>query len=443
MALELPGPVLYLIHCQRNGDDVALPGVVMQATSPTNGPWAGTTDCAGNFAPTLGHGHYSVDFFYHGVLVGHRDWDLAWPPDAPIKVGLDVADVLPPKPARGQVCAVQVSLAGLTYTTQQYGSFPAWFYGKLNASDRLGARAVHRAAGDTHITIPISEAYKEPGTLWPADLADGYDYTQDLATFRAILTETIQAGFFIDVPLAGDGLGAGPGYNDPVGRTYGYQWLMSNLQRILSSLQGLSGEGPDLTPYIIFRPGWDAVFYGWGDPPATRLARPTRLRHMHARLREVGMTLPKPSQAELDSQQQRVKDFGVLFRQLLPNGYLAIEHTPGNIPCGEGGGDYAPGGLMRTYDTIMSEYNTVHEDSCWQVVGRMVSPYNRPADQPAGDDPHPPFYLAPGNERGPYYYVAFEPTKGGIYEWCRGRCTVQDVTNTRTYLRELGCAYTG
>lgn len=323
-------------------------------------------------------------------------------------------NVLPPIPSRSQVCAINVSLQGLTYNTSQFGSFPAWFYAMLNSPDRASARATHRAAGNTHLTIPISEAYKEPGTLWPDALKQGYDFTQNLEGFRAVLTEAIYDGWFIDVPLAGDGLGSGPGYNDPVGNTYGYQWLMANLSRIL---EGLRGDGtsakPDLTPYIIFRPGWDGVFYGWGDN-----------------------SIPDP-------QPGRVRDFGALFRQLLPNGYLAIEHTPGNIPCGEGGSDYEPGGLMRTYDTIMSEFNSVHEDSCWQVVARMVRPYNRPPDQPSGDDPHPPWYLAPGTERGPYFYVGFEPTQGGVYQWCRGWCSLADVEAVRSYLRGLGCTLTG
>jgi hypothetical protein len=98
---------------------------------------------------------------------------------------------------------------------------------------------------------------------------------------------------------------------------------------------------------------------------------------------------------------------------------------------------------MRNYDTILSEFNTVHEDSCWQVVARMVHPYHRPSDQPAGDDPNPPFYLAPGTDRGRYFYVAFEPTSGGVYEWCRGRCSLADVNEVRTYLRGLGCELTG
>lgn len=329
-------------------------------------------------------------------------------------VPFEKASVLPPVPTRAQVCALKTSLQGLTYHTAEFGDIPAWFYAMLTPTDRAQARSDHRSTGDTHITIPIAEAYQEPGTLWPEALKAGYDYTQNLDALRAICTEVIAAGFFVDMPLAGDGIGDGPGYNDPVGRTYGFGWLMNNLARIVTHLKGDGVTIPDLTPYIIFRPGWDGVFYGWGVPGEIPDLQPTR-----------------------------VKQFGELFRSLLPGGYLAIEHTPGNIPCGEGGADFAPGGLMRAYDTILSEFTTVHEDSCWQVVARMVPHYNRPSDQPSGDDPNPPFYLAPGTERGPYFYVAFEPTIGGVYQWCRGWCSLEDVNTVRAYLRGLGCALTG
>lgn len=331
-----------------------------------------------------------------------------------------VPHVLPPRPTRAQVCAVQTSLAGLTYHTSQWGDIPAWFYGKLNAADRAGARAVHRAAGDTHIHIGISEAYIEPSTLWPLELSYGYDYAYEgLETFRAILFETICAGFFIDLPLAGDGLSRNKHpqqgeYNDPQGNTYGWEWLMDNFARIVTALKGDgTAARPDLTPYICFRPGWDAVFYGWG------------------REGEVP-----------DLQPFRVEAFGQLFRNVLPDGYLSIEHTPGNIPCGEGGADFQPGGHMAAYDTVMSEYGSVHEDSCWQVVGRMVRPFTRPADMPTGDDPHPPMYLV-DSPRGPRFYVGFEPTRGGIYEWARGRCTVQNVNDNRAYLRGMGVQFVG
>lgn len=318
---------------------------------------------------------------------------------------------LPAAPSRDQVCVLQTSLQGLTYHTAQFGDIPAWFYAGLSLEDRQTAREAHKAAGDTHIPISISAAYKESGTLWPDLLKQGYDFAYDLNALRAVITPIIQEGLFVDLPLAGDGQSVSPhpnqfDYNDPVGKTYGFQWLMNEFPRIVA---GLQGDGtlakPDLTPYIIFRPGWDGVFYGW-----------------------------EPSQVDA---------FGKLFRQLLPNGYLAIEHNTGHIPCGEGGADYQPGGLMRNYDTILSEFDDVHMDSCWQIVARMVPVYHRPADQPTGDDPNPPFYLAPGTPRGPYFYVAFEPTIGGVYQWCRGNCSLQDVVDVRSYLKSLGVKYTG
>jgi hypothetical protein len=129
---------------------------------------------------------------------------------------------------------------------------------------------------------------------------------------------------------------------------------------------------------------------------------------------------------------------------VLPFGYLAIEHTPGNIPVGLGPSDWSPhDGIMSTYDTVMSEYATVHEDSYWQVVARCIDTYHRPPDMPDGDDPNPPKYLAQGSPRGPYFYVAFEPTKAGVYEWCRGRCTLQQIKDQDAYMRGTGVTLTG
>jgi hypothetical protein len=104
---------------------------------------------------------------------------------------------------------------------------------------------------------------------------------------------------------------------------------------------------------------------------------------------------------------------------------------------------------MRHYDTILGEYRTVHEDAFWQVCGRMLEHYVRPPDQPPGDDPasgqvpNVHYYLAPGNERGEYFYVCFEPTVGGVYEWCRGRCSLADVVRVDRYMRDAGALYTG
>lgn len=78
---------LYLIQTEDQAGNI-LPGVEMHAQSP-NGSWAGVTNPCGQFAPTLKEGPYAVDFFLHGKLIGHRDWQLADPPTSVIRVGLD------------------------------------------------------------------------------------------------------------------------------------------------------------------------------------------------------------------------------------------------------------------------------------------------------------------------------------------------------------------
>jgi hypothetical protein len=441
---------LVLFHVQ-DAHGAPLAGASATAISD-NGDWASSTNACGDVIDPgegiagvmLSPGDYKITFSKAGYADEQRDVTIV-AEGPPIRVGLERAHSsggggeLPPIPTRAQVCAIQHSLAGLTYDTQAYGAIPAWFYGALDNDDRARARAAHRAAGDTHIPIPVTEAYREGGTLWPPALANGYDYTQDMDTYRAIAREAIADGFFIDCALGGDGLGTGPNYNDPVGRTYGCGWLFKNLERMIRALQGDgTTERPDLTPYIIMRPGWDAVFYGWGgeETPGMTYARPLRWRFRDH-------PIPTPTAQELDDQQMRVKKFGELFRSILPHGYLSIEHTPGNIPVGEGGGDYQPSGLMTTFDTIMGEYNTFHEDSYWQIAGRMLDVYHRPPDQPAGDDPNPPKYLGPDSPRGPYFYVVFEPTAAGAYEWCRGRCTRDQMQHEDQYIRDSGATLTG
>lgn len=425
-------------------------GDVLGSSVGGPGPWQAVTNPCGDMKTDLAPAHYEITFSKAGYETLTLPADLA--ECGVVTVGLQQQttappSVLPPIPTRAHVCALQTTMAGITYHTTQWGAIPAWFYGALNTQDRQIARDAHRDAGDTHIILPITEAYRESGTLWPEELRNGYDYTDDLTTYRRLATELIADGFLIDCPLGGDGLGDGPGYNDPIGRTYGHGWIMQNLARIITALQGDgTAAAPDLTQYIIFRPGWDAVFFGWSGAEASAfLAEWVHwgLRWKYVRQATTLSYKQTLSTAQLDDQQTRIRDFGELFRRVHPTGYLSIQHTPGDIPVGLGPADYAPGGMMQHFDTILSEFNSVHEDSCWQIVGRMVSPYHRPPEQPAGDDPNPPFYLAPGTPRGPYFYVAFEPTKGGLYEYCRGACTLADVITTRTYLRNLGCLYTG
>ena len=376
------------------------------------------------------------------------------------------AKPLPPPPDRQTACSIRTRLQGLTYPTQQYGNIPAGWITLLSDDDIKRACDAHHAVGDTHVPCGISGSYKEGGTLWPPALTNGADYTNNLPLFKRQLVKVLEQGILPEIPLAGDGESVNDNpaygqYNDPVGSTYGYQWLMRNFERIALALKGDANsacpDGLDLTAYCPMRPGWDGIFYGW-----------------------------EPSNIQ-------VPGFGNLFRQILPNGYLAIEHGLGTIPIGNGPRDYAPPtlafdkvpreargaylsplkyfprtvvkkgayhagrtlvqrdltlaiqavatapqGCMQVYDTLLSEFDSnLHQDNFWQIADRLLGPaWVRPSDMPPNDDPRPPYYLAWPTARGPIVPVFFE---WKAYQWTRGLCSAGDVQADRNY--GVGCGY--
>lgn len=323
------------------------------------------------------------------------------PPPPPPPPPPPLPPPLPSPPTRDQALAIRTSgMQGLTVHTDQFGDLP-WFeaaLSSLNATDRQAVYAVKHAAGDTHCLIDISWNYAEPGQPYGSgNLVPPRDMTGDLSSFRDLVEEIIRAGFIPVVFLAGDGQSnPNGGYNDPVGWTRGYQWLYMAMGRITT----IPSEWQPLLPYIVFVPGFDGVFYGW-DP-------------------------------------YQVAAFGSRFRTICPICYLAIEHNIGHIPVGGGPADYGFNGPMSTYDAILSEFDpyNLHQDSTWQIAGRLLGPrWRRPGDMPAGDDPAPPWYLAPGTPRGPYVTVAFEYD---TYFWVRNRVTTAQVGQHRQYLKSLG-----
>jgi hypothetical protein len=328
---------------------------------------------------------------------------------------------LPAAPTRAQVCGVHMHFQGIVYDTREFGTFPGAFIELLRDDDFEDALRQHLAVGDTHVTMNLTGAYHEPAAIYPERLKDGHDWTNDLPGIKARIRAAVSAGLFVDFALGGDGrsVNAHPAfgeYNDPVGWTYGFEWLMENFPRVGTAMRGDQGsacpDGEDLTRFMLFRPGYDGVFFGWGGDTDG-----------------------------VDRQPGRVIAFGALFRSILPDGYLAIEHDIGHIPVGEGGREYGAG--MQSYDAILSEFPNWPEtgDAVWQIAGRLLGPeYRRPPDQPPADDPSPPFYLRPGTPRGPYFAVAFEFAK---FPESRGRLTVDDVDSARAYYRALGYRFTG
>lgn len=325
-------------------------------------------------------------------------------------------NVLPPPPTRDQVCRVRIGFQGCTAQTSQYGTFP--MFGPetttLNDDDLDAYCRQILAQGFTHGEIAVSWQYAEPGFLMPVP---GRDLSQDLPELTRRVARMLMNGLTsVVVFCAGDGRSAPQNpdgtwpYNDPVGYTYGCEWLMANLPRIVAAFQ--NSVAGDLTKYVAFCPGYDGVFYGWCNLP-TEPAVP-------------------------DLQPARIQNFGTLFRQVCPDGYLALEHSTGHIPTGEGVGDWKDGGTCGSYDILLSEFDNwpTTGDPTWQIAARTVPDYRRPPDQPAHDDPPPvPDYLAAGSARGPFYSVAYEYA---TYVWTRGQISAAGVQQGREYYSALG-----
>jgi hypothetical protein len=288
-------------------------------------------------------------------------------------------------------------------------NLPGWFEPALAWIDKAKRPEVYRvkeAAGDRLYGVSLSGSYLEDNV--PYNQYAGYDFSKDLPGLNALVDEILARNPLnaVRLFLAGDGQGNGPGYNDPVGSTYGHDWLMANFDRVQKSLDWRC-------QFIQFIPGYDAIFYGWD-----------------------------PSQ---------VVAFGELFeatvRARYPHAVLVIEHDIGHIPLGEGDSDYGVGKRMQRYDMVASEYNgqggnsqcLVHDNAVWQINGRLRNPgqpYNRPSDQPDGDDPNPPAYLADG-PRGETFHEIME---WATYYDSRGQCTSQAIENDRQYLRAMSPA---
>ena len=313
-----------------------------------------------------------------------------------------VVPPLPPRPTREQVCAVQCELQGL-YILNQY-----WFEPQIadypNLADRMQVYAAKHAMGDTHINISL-DMMGLAGLAWR----------------KQLIREAITTGGFAGVVLCCMGDGHGQPNTDP--GALGHDWLMAHFPDIYAYMK----DGEDLTPWIVFVPGYDGVVPDW-QPPSL------------------------------------VDEFAFLARSVInagESGYLGLELSAGYcVWAGDEFNNWATA-AGHCFDVILQEFNIdfaaptpppPNWDSLtdqqkapwsqtWQMVGRMVRPYHRPADQPASEDPNPPFNLATGTPRGPYYYIAWEYL---TYQWCRAHAvTAERVEAGRQYLKALGCPYVG
>ena len=345
---------------------------------------------------------------YAGSLLKHRN---EW------RVALGLKPLFPPAPSRDALMDVRVPFQGFTARTRQYGAFPAFGPETTTLADddlvsytQQAVSLPHPCGGTfTHTEIAVSWAYREAGFLMPVP---GRDLSNDLGELTRRIALMLQSGATgVLLFMAGDGRSAPRNpdgtwpYNDPQGDTYGFEWLMANTARIWGAVIAAG-----LNRYVIPVPGYDAVFYGWGNLPS--------------------------EPATPDLQPARVKQWLDLMRSIDPGVVIGFEHSAGNFPTGEGTANFDEGQPMFNCDVLLHEMDfSVHTDKTWQILARSAKPYNRPSDQPAGDDPNPPLFMPATSPRGPRRRAAYE---WKTYPWTRGQCSAADCDADRIYLQALG-----
>lgn len=295
----------------------------------------------------------------------------------------------PAPPSRDAILNGQTTQQGLTITTTQFGSMPWWgaCWAWLTPADRQVAAQQLLAAGDTICLIERPSGvplYNEGGQFYSPDKFGPLSMSD--TDFVALIEETLLLGFAgVWVFLGGDD-GAN-GYPIAIAQT-------SSLSPALAA----SSRG-NLNQYVVQLPGWDGVFYGY---------TPEQVESFAAMARGAGAL------------------------------YVGMEHSTGHIPLGEGGDDYQPGGRMKDFDLILGEFDDDRfDDSVWQILGRMLPHYVRPAAQPLTDDPTPPYYLSTASPRGPFVYRVFEYL---IYGWVRG-VTADHVAANKAQFVAMGATH--
>lgn len=352
-----------------------------------------------------------------GYVTGSADYTADHNQDVAVTLAPKIVP-LPPPPTRDEILNVHVTFQGLTVDCPPYGSMPAFEAVLAWASPacRQGYYAAKHASlawgdGDTHAIVQLPfgpPLYDEPNQPYSADRFGALDWTASGTHIDGrladLLHDVVTVGGFKSVLLF-EGGDAGQA---------GFPIAMQQLDLLHDAIRGNNPYG-DFGPFVILLPGWDGVFYGY-----------------------------TPDQ---------VAQWGVKCRELFV--YCGIEHQPGRIPVGEGGGDYVSGGRMSTFDLILAEFDgpqtsawrqqnpsgtrgDYYGNQIWQIAARMLGPaFRRPADEPANaDGGAPPYYLAPGTVRGPYQHCAFEWV--GEYAFVRGQQTSADQQVARDYFKSIG-----
>jgi hypothetical protein len=318
--------------------------------------------------------------------------------------------------------SAQLTFQGLTAVTRQYGTFP-WFAPILgwldDTQDRRDVLTLHKAAGDGLVNLALSSQYNKGAYAGMT----GKDFSRDLGTLHDRITEALDFGMTgVALMLAGDGHGDGVHYNDPVGWTYGYEWLMANFERVHDALG-------DLDPWLVYFPGYDGVVPDWATKPTYTYPDEVDTWLLHAR---------------------RIGGAGITLGLELAYGYghwggeggnytseagLCLDVVAQEFPIAIGPPDPLPKPWHQMTDAERNPWSQV-----WSMLSHLQRPYFMPQEQiDAGFDVNAPYYLAQATVRGPRRYWVFEYD---TYLWGQKAIGPEVVTKHRGALREM-CGPTG
>ena len=294
----------------------------------------------------------------------------------------------PSPPTRDYVISQQACFNTLQVQTEQFGPLPwyetAWV--SMNPADRTSIMQQKMAAGCKASIVSLIWDYGEAGTDYgTGQLVPPADFTNNPAQFRALAKEAIADG---STPLYY--LGCDGGYDDC-------------LQRIVIGVQALlpqPGDPIDLTQYGVLFPCLDSCVPGY-QPPS------------------------------------QVDDVILKLRTLAPNAYVGMELSTGYSFWWMGQDDYArPAG--QALDVVYLEMdNWPSRMSSWQILARLVRPYNWPSDEPQNWDSHnPPFYPLPVTPRGAVMIHCFEY---GTYVITHHIAPPSAMLSAIPYYQQAGC----
>ena len=327
------GLALIQIHIQ-GPDGSPLAGVVLNATSPTVGPWSGVTDCAGNFIPMLSAAHYDIRL----TKAGYKE--MVWPTDlADCGVITQAMEYENITPTRDKIINVQGNFLNLFDSDD----IPIWdiylatLYVQNNMTKFNEWLNAIRVNGGTHVNLAISYNYDEQLGWINRYPFPGQDFTLNKwDIFREVVREVRSRGFIPIIKLAMDGQDY-----DPIGWTHGWNWAMSNMDV-------LSRETYEFNESALFSTGFDGCFPNWS-----------------------------PAQTKMLLQKMRM-NFG---EKACIDTEFSGPGTTGYIHMGNGAGDWVPDSL-GILDSFSAMSMVIPPDSTGiqQISSRLLGPASKNID---------------------------------------------------------------